>query len=286
MAADPEGQQRLAEADRRRQAKRDAGAASAPAEEAAPAAARRRVADIPVPDVDMDDSDLAAGVAAAVAQIPAAGAEAALQPPAQQRMEVDEGSARQLSSVERLIAEISVALASLGTFRLPVDVAELFSPGRLAAEAKTFGLTPGGAYDLRTGWDLSDKQQQKKCWMELEEQDPEFILGSPKCDAFTALGNLNPDNEKYRETLAEGLEHLRFVMSVYEWQHKRGKKFLHEHPWGAWSWMLNFVRWVAELAGVEVRRGDQCVFGQSIHDKISDLLSLLLRRILLHLNSC
>ena len=114
-----------------------------------------------------------------------------------------------------------------------VDVAEVFCPGRLAEHAHLFGLTPGLAADLRTGWDLSTQEGQKECWKHLEREDPYFILGSPTCKAFSVLQSLNKGSENYQVTLKNGLNHLRFCIDVYAWQASRGKKFLHEHPWSA-----------------------------------------------------
>ena len=49
---------------------------------------------------------------------------------------------------------------------------------------------------------------------------------------------------------------------------------MHEHPWGAWSWKLDFVREVQNLPGVEVRRGDQCPFGLASVDNAGEGLAL------------
>ena len=44
-----------------------------------------------------------------------------------------------------------------------MDFAELFCPGRFAAAAGAFHLTPGSAFDLRTGWDLITVAGQAEC---------------------------------------------------------------------------------------------------------------------------
>ncbi|CAK0888783.1 unnamed protein product [Prorocentrum cordatum] len=43
------------------------------------------------------------------------------------------------------------------------DVMEVFCPNRLAGFAPLFGLVHGGSFDLRYGWDLTDRQQQRQC---------------------------------------------------------------------------------------------------------------------------
>ena len=54
-------------------------------------------------------------------------------------------------SVARKVEEVPESLAE----RLcRVDLCELFSPPRVGLQAKKFGLAPGDAMDLTTGWDL------------------------------------------------------------------------------------------------------------------------------------
>ena len=42
---------------------------------------------------------------------------------------------------------------------------------------------------------------------------------------------------------------------------KGGRKFLHEHPAGASSWMLECVEAIRKLEGVTVTVADQCMYG-------------------------
>ena len=65
--------------------------------------------------------------------------------------------------------------------------------------------------------------------------------------------------------LKEGLEHVAFCMAVYQYQHRRGRLFLHEPPHGAWSWGLKVVQGVLQLDGVVFAIGDQCAFGHKIN---------------------
>ena len=41
-----------------------------------------------------------------------------------------------------------------------------------------FGLTPGLAFDLRTGWDLNDPAQHAKMWSHLQHESPMLMIGS------------------------------------------------------------------------------------------------------------
>ena len=68
----------------------------------------------------------------------------------------------------------------------------------------------------------------KACDGIFEARAPLLIMGSPECRAFCRLQHLNRDSARYREVLKEGLEHMRFVMRIYDWQIKQGRYFLHE----------------------------------------------------------
>ena len=106
------------------------------------------------------------------------------------------------------MGSLTVLLASLGSWRDAIDVAEVFCPGRLREFASLFDVNAGGAYDLRTGWNLSDVKQRQECKAELAEQLPNLVVGSPKCLAFSVLQALNPASERYQIALHEGIEHL------------------------------------------------------------------------------
>ena len=144
-----------------------------------------------------------------------------------------------------------------------VHVAEVFSPPRVTAMASRFGLTPGLAFDLRTGWDLDQLDQRQKLWKYLKEERPMLIVGSPECKAFCKLQSLNDKTSpQYRRTLRQGLAHMKVMMEIYEWQVSQGRLFLHEQPWGNASWALDMVQRVQSLPGVRVAKCDQCMFGQ------------------------
>ena len=129
------------------------------------------------------------------------------------------------SAEDHEINELAVTINSLmPTVREgKADVVELFCPGRLQELSKVIGLVPGGAFDLRTGWDLSNPEEVAACWRILEKMKPTFILGSPKCAPFSQLQHLNKDTPGHQQRLAEGLQHLKFVTEVYRWQHAAGR---------------------------------------------------------------
>ncbi|CAK0826156.1 unnamed protein product [Prorocentrum cordatum] len=169
--------------------------------------------------------------------------------------------------------EIGALLLSLGYSGRKANVMEVFCPNRLVGFAPLFGLVHGGSFDLGVGWDLTDRQQQRQCRELIEHFEVYFLLGSPRCAPFSMLKYLNEDTEKQREAYAIGYEHLRFVMELYTLQVKHDRTFLHEHPWSADSWDLDIVKDVMALPGVEVGRGDQCVFGLVVADAHGDRLA-------------
>ena len=164
---------------------------------------------------------------------------------------------------EKDIDDIMAALLQLGSIDDQTDVAELFCPGRFAEKASAFHLVPGTAFDLRTGWDLATASGRQECWRRLHLEMPVLIVGSPPCDPFSTLQNLNADSARRREKLQQGILFVQFCCSVYEWQHARGMGFLHEHPWAATSWQLKCMQATLALPGVQVVRCDQCAFGQA-----------------------
>ena len=72
------------------------------------------------------------------------------------------------------------------------SVAEVFSSPRTARLVHRFGLTPGLAFDLRTGWDLNDPGQRAKMWSHLQHE-------------------------------------MRWMMDTYRWQVAQGRFFVHRY---------------------------------------------------------
>ena len=158
------------------------------------------------------------------------------------------------------------------------DFAELFNPGVFQREAKPFRLSCGGVYDLQSDWNLSLADHRAACWRDLEEKDPYLIIGAPWCGPFCRWQQM-PANQaspafpaKYREALM----HLHFCIKVYLWQHRRGKKFLHEHPWSASSWSVPAMVELMSIPGIERRLGHQCRFNQRCRDS-DDVEKLVLK---------
>ena len=55
-----------------------------------------------------------------------------------------------------------------------VDVAEVYSPPRITIEAKKFGLKPGEAMDLMTGYDFNLEADRKKAWDYIRKENRDW----------------------------------------------------------------------------------------------------------------
>ena len=169
------------------------------------------------------------------------------------------------------IATLIMSLGYNGVER--TDVMEVFMPGRLAPFCQLVGLVHGGCFDLRAGWDLSDKHQQTKCLEMINYYEPVLVVGCPMCAPFSVLQYLNPVTEQRERDYEIGYIHLSFVCDIYGIQVARGDVFLHEHPWTATSWSVDVIEELLKTPGVEVRRGDQCAFGLVVPDARGDRLA-------------
>ena len=126
------------------------------------------------------------------------------------------------------IGRVVIECGKLGSFVDGVDVAELFNPERFTGKAASFGLLPGTSFGLRCGWNLNVAEDRDKCWRQLQEELPTFVVGSPLCalvsNAVNMKGNVDEykKSEAFRARLAEAMEHLQFCCRVYRWQVDRG----------------------------------------------------------------
>ena len=150
-----------------------------------------------------------------------------------------------------------------------VDIAEVFSPPRIAAMAQRMGFVAGSSMDLKTGWDFSRADHRRVAIETLVREKPWIVVGSPPCTAFSVIQNLNlhkfKDDENWMKAFEEkkrqAVEHVRFCMQLYKMQMQNGRYFLHEHPEGATSWDLEMVKEIEEFPGVHKVRCDQCQYG-------------------------
>ena len=172
----------------------------------------------------------------------------------------DMSSLQHMSEVDRKI----IASVILG-----VDITEVYSPERIAKVAREFGLNPGSSMDLTNGWDFSKSEHRRQAWRQIEKEDPYLLIGSPPCTWFSILMELNvhvnknnPEwMAKYELEKARAIDHVNFCCSLYERQLRRGKHFLHEHPWSARSWKLEKIERLLSNPAVALTQGHMCQFG-------------------------
>ena len=152
-----------------------------------------------------------------------------------------------------------------------VDVAEVYSQPRITKEAEKQKMKIGGAYDILTGYDLRLARDLGRMWRELGQDDPELVLLCPPCTAFSLLQQWNyprMDFEKAKLMIEDGLHHVRVSADVAQWQHRRGKKFLFEHPLGSKVWQEPEIKALMELDGVQLCTLDQCAYGQAVDGEL------------------
>ena len=153
------------------------------------------------------------------------------------------------------------------------DFYEFYGRGGLCDEAgrsplKVKGL---GALDFAcprddgSMWDFSRPTDRQEALRMVEAQDPDWIIGSPPCTAFSVLNHglnfpkMSPEEVERR--VAEGMKHIKFVIQLYKNQMRRGKWFLHEHPRTALSWKTKPVMRLLKKHGVLTTVNHQCMFG-------------------------
>ncbi|CAK8996137.1 Retrovirus-related Pol polyprotein from transposon RE1 (Retro element 1) (AtRE1) [Includes: Protease RE1 [Durusdinium trenchii] len=143
-------------------------------------------------------------------------------------------------------------------------IAEVYSEPRITLEAGT-----PLAFDLKNGYDFNLPSDRNRCFRRLVQEDPDVLVVCPPCGPFSPLQAWNYKRMPVKKAtlmLNEGLQHLAFAMQLYEWQVRRGRVALFEHPWSSRAWQEEVVKRCKELPGVEVVRGDQCQFGLQVRE--------------------
>ena len=119
--------------------------------------------------------------------------------------------------------------------QMSVDLAEIYSPPRVTSEGKKFGLNPGEAMDLTTGWDFRRSDHRAEAKEYIRTMKPFLVIGSPMCTMFSQLQALTGWSEEKNNMWLEAVKHIEFVVEIYRMQVQAGRLFLHEHPASASS---------------------------------------------------
>ena len=153
-----------------------------------------------------------------------------------------------------------------------MDVAEVYSPPRVAAMARKMGLRAGWSLDLTTcdtdgkAWGFNSKEMRNRAARKLLRDKPMVLVGSPMCSPFGVMNNANfsrMDPKVVNNYMAYGRQHLKFCATRYKLQQDNGRYFLHEHPQSASSWKETCIKQLLKNEGVEPVVADQCCYGSS-----------------------
>ena len=148
-----------------------------------------------------------------------------------------------------------------------MDIAEVYSPPRVAEMADRTGLVEGWSLDLTTcdehgePWDFSKAKMREKAWRPLQEQQPRLLIGSLLCTLFSTWQRLNKPRfmERYKQQLRQARVHLNFCCKLYL---EQIRLLLREHPQGASSWSEPEVLKLQAKSEVTTIVTDQCQLGQ------------------------
>ena len=95
-----------------------------------------------------------------------------------------------------------------------------------------------------------------------------MLIGSPMCTSFSTWMVLNEaltkDHATVRAAKEKAIEHINFVVSLYQMQVDGGRYFLHEHPAYATSWQLEAIKTLLAVPSVQRVVADQCQFGSQV----------------------
>ena len=151
-----------------------------------------------------------------------------------------------------------------------IDVAEVYSPPRVASMARKMALSQGWSLDLTTedtdgrAWDFNHLEMRNRAIRKLLQGKPRLLIGSPMCTAYSCMNNINyarMSKEEVDERVAYARKHLEFCIKLYRIQLNEGRYFLHEHPASAKSWQEKAVTRLLMEEAVEKVVGDQCRYG-------------------------
>ena len=107
----------------------------------------------------------------------------------------------------------------------------------------------------------------------VDEEEPFLLVGCPPCRPFSSLFDTNASRmnpETRQAIIREGFVHLSFCIQLYNNKLDAGRYFVHEHPWGAWSWKLPNMIALMERDGVKLGKGHLCQQGMFVKEPNGD----------------
>ena len=160
---------------------------------------------------------------------------------------------------------------SAGKVLPKVDVSEIFSPERVGALCRDYGLKPGMSMDIKTGYDFDSKKDRDGIWESIMRDEPSLVIGSPPCTLCSRLQELNKymyrDDRlwllKVQERMSQAKRYVEFCAKIYNYQVENGRYFVHEHPWLAASWGLECIAKLERREDVVKVLTHMCQFGMT-----------------------
>ena len=139
----------------------------------------------------------------------------------------------------------------------------------MSREARRLRLPLGevSSLDLKTGWDFRRPEDRRLAWWMVEQDQPEYIILSPECRAFSTMFRSNwsrMDPRERQEVEIWGMETLLFCAELAWHQIQEGRYFVFEHPLSASSWQTESLQLLAEADGVSRVEIDMCAFGLQV----------------------
>ena len=126
---------------------------------------------------------------------------------------------------------------------------------------------------MTNGWDFNIAEHRRKAWFKVKDESPYLLIGSPPCTYFSMLQELNVAVHAHKPEWRANVEeerrkakiHVEFCCTLYMEQLKQGRRFFHEHPWSARSWVLPCMQEVMSHPSVELVQGRMCQFRMTTH---------------------
>ena len=141
-----------------------------------------------------------------------------------------------------------------------LEFLQLFAgTARMSQMAAQSGLSGGQPIDLRTGFDLSNPQSQKKVLDILDKQQPTVVFMAPVCGPFSQLQNLNSPH--VHEKMKRAMPMIDFCIKIAEYKIRRGRYFIIENPQTSRMWYTKSFQRLLKEYDIDWDTLHMCAFG-------------------------
>ena len=156
-----------------------------------------------------------------------------------------------------------------------IEVHEFYSVPRIAPRPIGRYVKKSMSFDINTNdesgdpWNSMSAKQGQKARKHVIKHKTLFIIGSPPCDQWSIMQNLNNgkrNREEVQRKMIEARIHLEFCAQLYLMQIKEGRYYLHEHPTSASSWNERCMQDILKHHGNIVTIIHMCAYKMRIPD--------------------